>query len=134
MRTRLRSAAIACAVAIAAVPAAFLCAQNRAETVPMETPAPIQIPRLPQIQLLPVPSYGPAPLMAGFLVTSLTPGVTLQSFRWNFGDGQVSTLPPTALFHTYANPGSYVVTVTATTAGGRAVSAFGGVIVTTPVR
>ncbi len=54
----------------------------------------------------------------------------IQTFRWNFGDGQVSTLPPTALFHTYTTPGSYVVTLTATTSDGHQASSFAGVIVT----
>jgi len=90
------------------------------------------LPAIPMIQLQPVPSYGPAPLTVGFMVSSADPETVLQTFAWNFGDGQVSMLPPTALFHTYATPGSYVVTVTATTADGHQASSFAGVVVTQP--
>lgn len=97
------------------------------------TPSPIMLPAIPQIQLLPVPGYGPAPLTVGFMLSSAHPeGAPLQTFRWNFGDGQVSMLPPTAMFHTYTTPGSYVVTVTATTADGHSASSFAGVVVTQP--
>jgi len=95
-------------------------------------PTPMMMPAIPQIQLQTVPAYGPAPLTVGFFVTSLNPETVLQSYIWNFGDGQVSMLPPTALFHTYTNPGSYVVNVTATTTDGHQASSFAGVTVTQP--
>ena len=97
------------------------------------TPTPMMMPAIPQIQLLPVPGYGPAPLTVGFMLSSADPETVLQSFIWNFGDGQVSTLPPTAMFHIYTKPGSYVVTVTATTADGHSASSLAGVVVTQPV-
>ncbi len=90
------------------------------------------LPKIPSIQLQTVPAYGPAPLTVGFFVSSLDPETVLQSFAWNLGDGQVSMLPPTALFHTYTNPGSYVVTVTATTSDGHSATSFAAVIVTQP--
>ena len=91
------------------------------------------MPMIPQIQLQTVPAYGPAPLTVGFFVSSVNPDAApLASYIWNFGDGQVSMLPPTALFHTYTNPGSYVVNVTATDTDGHQASAFAGVIVTQP--
>lgn len=97
--------------------------------------SPIAIPVIPHITLSTMPGYGPAPLIVGFLLASSDPaGVPFGSYRWNFGDGEVSTLPPIAMFHTYANPGSYVVTVTATTTDGHQASAFAGVIVTPPLR
>ncbi|HKN13097.1 MAG TPA: PKD domain-containing protein [Candidatus Binatus sp.] len=97
------------------------------------TPTPMVMPMIPQIQLQTVPAYGPAPLTVGFFVSSTNPGgAPLASYIWNFGDGQVSMLPPTALFHTYANPGSYVVNVTATDTDGHQASSFAGVIVTQP--
>jgi len=99
-----------------------------------QTPAPMTMPSIPQIQLQPVPAYGPAPLTVGFFVTPVDPETVLQSYLWNFGDGQVSMLPPTALFHTYSNPGSYVVNVTATTADGHSASSFAGVTVTQPLQ
>jgi PKD repeat protein len=99
------------------------------------TSTPMMIPTIPHIQLQPLPGYGPAPLTVGFYASSSDPeGAPFQMFRWNFGDGQVSTLPPIALFHTYTNPGSYVVTVTATTSDGKVASSFAGIIVTPPAQ
>jgi cytochrome c len=94
---------------------------------------PMVMPMIPQIQLQTVPAYGPAPLTVGFFVSSVNPDAApLASYIWNFGDGQVSMLPPTALFHTYTNPGSYVVNVTVTDTAGHQASSFAGVIVTQP--
>ena len=109
----------------------FVLAQNGAG--PTATRTPMTLPTIPHITLQPLPGYGPAPLTVGFMTSSSDPeGAPFQSFRWNFGDGKVSTLPPTALFHTYTTPGSYVVTVTATTSDGHQASSFAGVIVTPP--
>ena len=97
------------------------------------TPTPIVMPMIPQIRLQTVPAYGPAPLVVGFFVSSVNPeAAPMASYIWNFGDGQVSMLPPTALFHTYTNPGSYVVNVTVTDTAGHQASSFAGVIVTQP--
>jgi PKD repeat protein len=96
------------------------------------TAVPMTLPKIPSIQLQTVPAYGPAPLTVGYFVSSIDPETVLQSFAWNLGDGQVSMLPPTALFHTYTNPGSYVVTVTATTSDGHSATSFAAVIVTQP--
>ena len=101
---------------------------------PTATATPMAMPMIPQIQLQTLPGYGPAPLTVGFFVTSINPeAAPLASYIWNFGDGQVSMLPPTALFHTYTNPGSYVVNVTATDTSGHQASSFAGVIVTPPM-
>jgi len=109
----------------------FVLAQNGAG--PTATRTPMMLPTIPHIQLQPLPGYGPAPLTVGFMATGSDPeGAPFQTFRWNFGDGKVSTLPPTALFHTYTKPGSYVVTLTATTSDGHQASSFAGVIVTPP--
>ena len=107
-------------------------AQNQGGVEPAPTPTPMMLPVIPQIQLQAVPAYGPAPLTVGFMVSSLNPDTVLQTFAWNFGDGQVSMLPPTMLFHTYTKPGSYVVTVTVTTADGHQASSLAGVTVTQP--
>jgi cytochrome c len=97
------------------------------------SPIPMMMPTIPQIRLQTVPAYGPAPLTVGFFVSSVNPDAApLASYIWNFGDGQVSMLPPTALFHTYTNPGSYVVNVTVTDSAGHQASSFAGVIVTQP--
>jgi PKD repeat protein len=109
-------------------------AQNN-DGAPTATRTPMMIPTLPHIQLQPLPGYGPAPLTVGFFASSSDPeGAPFAMYRWNFGDGQVSTLPPIALFHTYTNPGSYVVTVTATTTDGHQASSFAGIIVTPPAQ
>ncbi len=98
------------------------------------TPTPIVMPMIPQIQLQTVPAYGPAPLTVGFFVSPLNPEAPpITSYIWNFGDGQVSMLPPTALFHTYTNPGSYIVNVTVTDTGGHQASSFAAVIVAQPM-
>ena len=97
------------------------------------TATPMVMPTIPQVQLQTVPAYGPAPLTVGFFVSSVNPDAApLASYIWNFGDGQVSMLPPTALFHTYTNPGSYVVNVTVTDTAGHQASSFAAVIVTQP--
>jgi PKD repeat protein len=98
------------------------------------TPTPtLMMPSIPQIQLQPVPAYGPAPLTVGFFVTSANPeSAPIASYLWNFGDGQVSMLPPTSLFHTYKRPGSYLVNVTTTDTEGHRASSFAGVVVTQP--
>lgn len=100
------------------------------EPGPVATRTAMDIPRLPQLTVQALPGYGAAPLFVGFMVGSSNPGgPPFTTFRWNFGDGQVSTLPPTALFHTFIKPGSYVVTVTATTSDGHQATGFAGVIV-----
>ena len=102
---------------------------------PVATRTPMDIPHIPQITLQALPGYGAAPLFVGFMVGSSNPeGPPFTTFRWNFGDGEVSTLPPTALFHTFIKPGSYVVTVTATTSDGHQATGFAGVIVNPPAQ
>jgi len=97
------------------------------------TPTPMVMPVIPQIQLQTVPAYGPAPLVVGFFVSSVNPDAApISSYIWNFGDGQVSMLPPTALFHTYPNPGNYIVNVTVTDTNGHQASSFAGITVTQP--
>jgi len=101
---------------------------------PTATPTSMVMPTIPQIQLQTLPGYGPAPLTVGFFVTSINPeAAPIASYIWNFGDGQVSMLPPTALFHTYTNPGSYIVNVTVSDSGGHQASSFAGVIVAQPM-
>jgi len=113
---------------------ALVRAQNN-NGVPTATRTPMMIPTIPHVQLQPLPGYGPAPLTVGFFASSSDPeGAPFAMYRWNFGDGKVSTLPPIALFHTYTNPGSYVVTVTATTTDGHQASGFAGIIVTPPAQ
>ena len=58
------------------------------------TPMTMPMPRMPQVAMQAVPSYGQAPLTVGFLVSFPDPAIQFESFRWNFGDGRVSTMPP----------------------------------------
>jgi hypothetical protein len=119
--------AIALLILIGSTTSAF--AQNATAT-----PTPMVMPMIPQIQLQTVPAYGPAPLTVGFFVSSINPeAAPLTSYIWSFGDGQVSMLPPTALFHTYTNPGSYIVNVTVTDTDGHQASSFAAVIVAQPM-
>ncbi len=85
-------------------------------------------PLLVTVQAL--PGYGPAPLLAGFLLHALDPsGAEIVSFNWNFGDGHTSTAPPLLAYNRYTRPGNYVASVTITTADGRSATGFAGVIV-----
>src|SRR5215469_2887659 len=96
-------------------------------------PGTINIPQPPSVTMTAVPSYGVAPLVVGFFVSGADPGGTgFVSYFWTFGDGQVSMDPPLMFFHTYRTPGSYVATVSATTADGRVAVAYVGVIVRPP--
>jgi PKD repeat protein len=112
---------------------AAIAASGFAQEQPAATPSAMMLPSIPQIQLQPVPAYGPAPLTVGFFVSSTNPeAAPLASYIWSFGDGQISMLPPTSLFHTYTSPGSYVVNVTATDTSGHQASSFAGIVVTQP--
>jgi PKD repeat protein len=93
--------------------------------------AAIQFPNIPRITLQVLPGYGAAPLLVGFYVMNANPdSAPLVSYRFSFGDGQISTEPPTVLYHSFTNPGTYTVTVTATTADGQNATAMAGVTVT----
>jgi hypothetical protein len=90
----------------------------------------IDIPQPPLITMTAVPGYGAAPLSVGFYVSSVDPeSKGFVSYVWNFGDGQVSMDPPLSFFHTYTVAGTYVATVSATTADGRTAVAYVGVTV-----
>ena len=90
----------------------------------------VDLPQPPLITMTAVPGYGPAPLTVGFFVNTVDPeGKGFVSYVWNFGDGQVSMAPPLTFFHTYANTGTYVATVNATTSDGRIATAYVGVTV-----
>jgi PKD repeat protein len=87
----------------------------------------------PTLALEAVPAYGYAPLTVGFVLSAVDPQeVGFVSYNWDFGDGHVSTLPPTLTYNTYTKAGTYVVRVTAVTADGRFASAFTGIVVKPP--
>jgi PKD repeat protein len=84
----------------------------------------------PVLALEAVPSYGVAPLTVSFILSAVDPDqLGFVSYKWNFGDGNVSTLPPTLVSNIYTKAGTYVVKVTAVTADGRFGTAFAGVVV-----
>lgn len=94
------------------------------------SPRRIDLPQPPLLTMTAVPGYGPAPLSVGFFVNTVDPeGKGFVSYVWNFGDGQVSMDPPLTFFHTYKTAGTYVATVSATTADGRTAIAYAGITV-----
>jgi len=98
-----------------------------------DAPPPIEFPHPPRLTVQPIPTYGTAPMIVGFLVSNGNPNsAPIVSYRWTFGDGTVSTLPPTLFFHTYTKPGSYVIEVTGTTADGLNSTGTAGVVVRAP--
>ncbi|GEM_PF-2445551 len=137
--SRLAAAMLALAVAIC-IAAGEAAAQDSNPPMaggPAEAGAPgansspsIDFPHLPRMVVEAVPSYGIAPLTVGFMVSNANPlSSPFVSYRWTFGDGQFSTLPPTLFFHTYTKPGSYVIEVTGTTADGLNSTGVAGVVV-----
>jgi PKD repeat protein len=124
-----------CAIAVFAVLldlASSLKAQevNGEAADPAASPAPMELRPPPMVSMTADPPYGLAPLTVGFLVVPTDPdNADFISYRWNFGNGSVGTLPPLMTNETYTNPGTYTVTMTATTADGRSVTAFTSVTV-----
>jgi PKD repeat protein len=60
------------------------------------------------------PESGPAPLDVTFTSTSTDPDGTIGTYRWAYGDGVVATGNADVVEHTYAEPGTYTVTLTVT--------------------
>ncbi len=117
-----------CAAALSPRSAAF--GQESGASPEASATPQIQFPNIPRLTLQVVPGYGAAPLEVGFFVNNANPdSAPFVSYRFSFGDGQISTMPPTVLYHTYTNPGTYTVTVTAETSDGQAASAIAGVTV-----
>jgi len=85
----------------------------------------------PNVSLVVFPGYGVAPLTVGCFADIDDPmGEEMVSYYWNFGDGNVSTLPPPLFVtNTYKNPGTYLVTLRVVTADGRSATAVAGVTV-----
>jgi cytochrome c len=107
-------------------------APNDAE-MPAPEPTPLALGLLPSVSMQAIPSYGNAPLTVGFLVNAVDPeDVGFARYAWNFGNGNVSTLPPILVYETYQTPGSYTVTLTVITIDGRSASAMIGVVATQP--
>jgi YVTN family beta-propeller protein len=67
----------------------------------------------------PQAAFGATPVAAGSATSfdasaSADPDGTVGSYRWDFGDGQSETTGGPAVSHTYAQPGTYTVTLTVT--------------------
>jgi hypothetical protein len=124
---------VACAIALAIIAAPRLIARAQEMAMPGASPTangPMSIPEPLLVSVQAVPGYGSAPLLVGFMLHAVDPsGTQIVSFNWNFGDGHVSTAPPLMAFNNYSRPGSYVASVTITTADGRSATGFAGVIV-----
>lgn len=104
--------------------------QEEENPTPMATP---EVMLLPSVGLFPFPGYGAAPLTVGFIPQIHDPsGSEIIAYKWNFGDGHVSTTPPLQTFNTYTAPGVYVASLTITTADGRSATGFASVTVTAP--
>jgi len=112
-----------------ALPAAAQEAEPAAAPTPMESLTRIATPLA--LSLVVYPNYGSAPLTVGAYADVLDPlDAEIVSYYWNFGDGNVSTLPaPLMVLNTYKNTGTYLVMLRVVTADGRSATAFAGVTV-----
>jgi hypothetical protein len=131
MRAIVLWAVAVCAAAIITIAPARICAQENDEApTPMATP---EMMLLPSVGMFPYPAYGTAPLTVGFIpqVHDLA-GAEIVAYKWNFGDGHVATTPPLVTFNVYTQPGTYVASLTITTADGRSATGFASVTVKTP--
>lgn len=120
----------AAAVVIALTPVSILAQEDEAEPTPMATP---EMMMLPSVGMFPFPAYGSAPLTVGFIpqIHDLA-GSEIVAYKWNFGDGHVATTPPLVTFNVYTTPGTYVASLTITTADGRSATGFASVTVKAP--
>jgi len=110
-----------------ALPAAAQQAEPTAAPTPMQSLTRVDAPLA--LSLVVYPNYGSAPLTVGAYADVLDPlDAEIVSYYWNFGDGNVSTLPaPLMVLNTYKNPGTYLVVLRVVTADGRSATAFAGV-------
>ncbi len=109
---------------------ARLIAQDNASPTPMSTPEAML---LPAVAIFPYPAYGTAPMTVGFVPQIHDPaGEEIVLYKWNFGDGNVSTTPPLVTYNVYKNPGVYVASLTVETADGRSATGFASVTVKAP--
>ncbi|HEV3114325.1 MAG TPA: PKD domain-containing protein [Candidatus Binataceae bacterium] len=120
-----------CAAVVIAIAPARICAQEDEETpTPMATP---DMMILPSVGMYPYPAYGTAPLTVGFIPEIHDPaGTEIVAYKWNFGDGHVSTTPPLITYNVYTTPGTYLASLTITTVDGRSATGFASVTVKAP--
>ncbi|HEY2107270.1 MAG TPA: PKD domain-containing protein [Candidatus Binataceae bacterium] len=117
-----------CTAAVITIAPARICAQEGEESPsPMATP---EMMTLPSVGMYPYPAYGTAPLTVGFIPQIHDPaGSEIVAYKWNFGDGHVSTTPPLITYNVYMTPGTYLASLTITTADGRSATGFASVTV-----
>jgi hypothetical protein len=126
----LRAFVWSAAFIIALAPASILAQEDEESPTPMETP---EMMTLPSVGMYPYPPSGPAPLTVGFVPEIHDPaGAEVIAYKWNFGDGHVATTPPLITFNVYSTPGTYLASLTITTADGRSATGFASVTVTAP--
>jgi PKD repeat protein len=116
---------------IALIPAlSFAQEDEEASPTPMASP---DVMLLPSVAIFPNPAYGTAPMTVGFIPQIHDPaGAEVVAYKWNFGDGHVSTTPPLVTYNIYTAPGVYVASLTITTADGRSATGFASVTVKEP--
>jgi PKD repeat protein len=74
--------------------------------------------------LLAVPVYGRGPLTVDFYVGLANPHGSLV-YEWNFGDGAISVMQASVyMLHVYQQPGSYLCTLSLTSAQGLTTTVF----------
>ncbi len=120
----------AAAAMVVLTPVALVAQEEEASPTPMATP---DMMMLPAVGMFPNPSYGTAPLTVGFIPQIHDPsGAEIVSYKWNFGDGHVATMPPLITFNIYTTPGTYLASLTITTEDGRSATGFASVTVKAP--
>jgi len=83
----------------------------------------------PNASLIVVPVNGTAPLTVDFAVGVANPQGPM-TFQWKFGDGAASAMQSGAyMIHVYQHPGTYLCSLTMTTAQGRSATLFTTIIV-----
>ena len=76
------------------------------------------------VNLFGEPDYGSAPLTVDFLVILANPPSSIV-YQWNFGDGSVSSLPPSTIIpHVYEHAGTYLCALVVTAPLGRSTTVF----------
>ncbi len=121
------AAAVLMALAPVRIPAQE---ENPEEPTAMATP---EMMLLPNVAIFPIPGYGTAPLVVGFMPQIHDIGnSSVVSYKWSFGNGQVAITPPLQTFATYKDPGVYVASLTIVTADGRSATGFASITVKAP--
>jgi hypothetical protein len=121
---------IGVAVLLAIIPAQLPAQENGADPGSMDAP---EMTTPLAVAIFASPNYGVAPLVVGFIPQIHdSSGAPIMSYKWNFGNGKVSTTPPQLTSVIYDRPGVYVTSLTISTADGRSATGFASVTVKAP--